>query len=143
MMERFYRHIIYMVVTLLVFVSCQQSRHHLSSQEQDVNWTDSAYTLYKQIERYANLDIQDSLISETPHVLTFCREHEQWYWYYYTWCIMAETLTWNNRFDEAMAEAKNMHDDALKRHDGFGQALAYRVMALVYGVKGDLSMAVD
>jgi len=143
MMKRGLRHVIYMVVTLLVFVSCQQSRHHLSSQEQDVNWTDSAYTLYKQIERYANLDIQDSLISETPHVLTFCREHEQWYWYYYTWCIMAETLTWNNRFDEAMAEAKNMHDDALKRHDGFGQALANRVIALVYGVKGDMSMAVD
>ena len=143
MMERFYRHIIYMVVTLLVCVSCQQGHHQLSSQNQDVNWTDSAYALYKQIERYANLDIQDSLVSETPRVLTFCREHEQWYWYYYTWCIMSETLTWNNRFDEAMTEAKNMHDDALKRHDGFGQALAYRVMALVYGVKGDLSMAVD
>ena len=134
----------FLLWSVLVLVSCQPSYTDPSKEKsQEVNWADSAYVRYKQIERYANLDIRDSLMSEAPCALNFCRQHKQWYWYYYTWCIMSETLAWNNSLDDAIAEAKKMHSDALSRHDDFGQAMAYRVTALVYGIKSDMPTAVN
>ena len=138
--------VFYCIACLLLAVcSCQQrpSADSSADQETTVNWHDSALHVYKTIERYANLDIQDSLDSETPRALAFFREHQEWYFYYYSWCILAETYTWNDRFNDALAEAERMHEDALQRDNGFGQAMANRVIGLVYGVNGDFPTAID
>lgn len=141
------KHLFFCCITclLLVCISCEQrpSANLSTNQETTTNWEDSARQVFMDIERYANLDRQDSLDSETPRALDFFRMHEEWYLYYYSWCILAETYTWNDRFDDALAEAGQMHEDALQRNNDFGLSMADRVIGLVYGVQGDFPTAVE
>lgn len=107
-----------------------------------IDWKDSALKVYLPLEHYYFVGEEDSLLMVAPQVLDFCREHEVWWVYYVAWERKAEMFVWQGEYDRATEEAEAMRQDAVKRGNDYGQALAYHVMAQGYGVQDNYDEAV-
>ena len=119
-----------------VLLSCTTRDGSSSAAETDgvaYDWEDSAFVRYKTVERYFNDNEHDSVMSYAPIVMDFCREHEQWKWYYYAWETMIEDCVWYGDLKTANSEAQLMYDDAKQRGDAGGQAWASYLMGISYG----------
>ncbi len=112
-------------------VSCQ---HGSSNQAipTEVNWADSAFTRLQKSRYYYNNNLHDSLYEQVAHDLKFHREHEQWEYYYYTWWILANDYTFSGHADLALTAVNSMYQDARKRNNSYGLAVASDAMGLAY-----------
>lgn len=108
-----------------------------------INWEDSALSVYRPLENFYNHGETDSVEAVWPAVRDFCREHKVWWVYYTAWERKAEIHAWDSGFEQAAADAEEMRRDAVSRNDGFGQAMAYLVLAQSYGIQGDFADAAN
>jgi len=83
----------------------------------------------------------DSVEAAWPEVKDFSREHEVWWIYYSAWARKAEANVWAGDFERAAADAEAMRQDAESRSNGYGQAMAYYVMAQGYAVQDNFDEA--
>ena len=96
------------------------------------NWKDSARKHFAVLAYYYNNNIHDSLVEAIPAELEFCAEHELWYDYYDTWMMLGEEYSFYGEQRKAIEIAQEIHDDAIKRNNGYGLAGAEFIKALVY-----------
>jgi signal transduction histidine kinase len=127
------------VFTISFALSCQQDKGgwFKHSTNKEIDWHDSAYKRYAEVERLFNDDQHDSLMALAPEVLSFLREHGEWDYYYITWQNMAEDHAWYNEYAEAAREAEAMQKDAIARNDSFGLALSYMTQGIAYLIQDD------
>ena len=126
------------VIVCGVWFSCTGSGSGSSSagsQESSkaVDWEDSAFQRYLVLEHYYNYLEHDSLMLCGPDVMAYCREHEQWKWYYNAWETMIEDCVWEGDLETANQEAQLMYADAKERGDTIGQAWASYLLGISYG----------
>ena len=100
--------------------------------ESNACWRDSAYALYQPMEILYFAGETDSVLMVAPRVMDFCSEHAEWTIYYTTWERKAEMWIWQSDYDRAAREAGQMRDDAERRNNSYGMAMAYYVMAQGY-----------
>ena len=98
-----------------------------------VDWEDSAFQRYLVLEHYYNAMEHDSLMLCAPDVMEYCREHEQWKWYYNAWETMIEDCVWEGDIETANREAQLMYDDAKEHNNLIGQAWASYLLGISYG----------
>ena len=127
------------VFTISFALSCQQDKGgwFKHSTNKEIDWHDSAYKRYAEVERLFNDDQHDSLMAIAPEVLSFLREHGEWDYYYITWQNRAEDHAWYNEYAEAAREAEAMQKDAVARNDSFGLALSYMTQGIAYLIQDD------
>ena len=129
------------VIVLLAIIpsSCQRvSKVVRASQSDTVNWSDSAKKMVIQVFHYYNNDLHDSLVMAVDATMKFCREHQLWHEYYKTWMKLGEEYieyTSTGQLDSALAEAQNMHSEAMNQGNDYGMMIADYIKALGYGAQ--------
>jgi serine phosphatase RsbU (regulator of sigma subunit) len=113
-------------------LSCRQGN---SVKLANVDDSLAANKLVKQIEDLYNDDENDSVYQYSPHVMAFCKEHEQWHQYYYAWTFLAMTYIWDNQPDVAIKEARQMQEEALASNNNYGLSKAYAVLGEAYAAQ--------
>ena len=131
------------LLALLAGCMSNHDRADNASTADGINWEDSALSVYRPLENFYNHGETDSVEAVWPAVRDFCREHKVWWVYYTAWERKAEIHAWDGGFDRAAADAEEMRRDAVSRNDGFGQAMAYLVLAQSYGIQGDFADAAN
>ena len=129
---------VFLVVFLLcVMVSCHQRGKLGDGQPSSVNWSDSSFKRLQQLRYFYNNNLHDSLYRQVPLDMAFHMKCEQWECYYYTWWILVNDLTFSGHADEALEEVNRMHEDATKRDNSYGIAVAEDAMGLAYAFQSN------
>ena len=127
-----------LLLSAIVSTSCQHDMKVAGIGNADsVNWKDSALQNHHMVIDYYNNNVHDSLVLIAEKNLKLCREHGLWHQYYETWTKLAEEYTCVGRPDSALAEAKEMHEEAMSQGDDYGIAGADFIKALVYNTQGN------
>ena len=103
-----------------------------ASQNDSINWTDSARKKYAVLTYYYNNNIHDTLVMKVPEVLEFCRKHELWNDYYDTWMLLGQEYNFCGESNKAVQIAQEIHSDATQRGQKYGLTVAEYIKALVY-----------
>lgn len=74
----------------------------------------------------------DSLLHETDIEMTWFKEHDMWERFYQTWQRKCSANHDMGRMQSALREARAMQDDAQRRNNNTGRAMAYKQMGVVY-----------
>jgi hypothetical protein len=106
-----------MLGTLLLITVVDCRRHDKADENED-----AAFKQFQIVERYYNDGATDSMEMAAPEVLAFCREREQWTWYYMAWQLWADLYVWDGDYHTGLDKATKMYDDATERKNTFGQA---------------------
>lgn len=121
-----------LVLTVLTAIGCGRQTERGSTAAVDTTTADSATVLMERVDHYYKNVEHDSLAQLTPVAMDYFRRHEQWQQYYTTWCLLVNDLVWNGQMDEGFKEARQMHQDAIERHNEFGLSEAYTAMGIAY-----------
>ena len=105
------------------------------------DWSKEALAVYRPMEAHFFNGQLDSVDAAWPAVRDFCRKHQVWWVYYAAWERKAETYVWAGDFERAAADAEAMRQDAERRGNGYGQAMAYYVLAQGYAVQDNFDEA--
>ena len=134
-------HFVIAFLLLIVTVACQQrsGNNTDATAESDsiakvkhLALVDSARRLYTGLAYYYNNNIHDSLVSELPAVLDFCRDNELWFDFYDTWMLLGEEYNFYGESNKAIQVAQEIHDDATERGNKYGMTAAEFIKGLVY-----------
>ena len=134
-------HFVIAFLLLIVTVACQQrsGNNTDATAESDsiakakhLALVDSARRLYTGLAYYYNNNIHDSLVSELPAVLNFCRDNELWFDFYDTWMLLGEEYNFYGESNKAIQVAQEIHDDATERGNKYGMTAAEFIKGLVY-----------
>ena len=134
-------HFVIAFLLLIVTVACQQrsGNNTNATAESDsiakakhLALVDSARRLYTGLAYYYNNNIHDSLVSELPAVLDFCRDNELWFDFYDTWMLLGEEYNFYGESNKAIQVAQEIHDDATERGNKYGMTAAEFIKGLVY-----------
>ena len=134
-------HFVIAFLLLIVTVACQQrsGNNTDATAESDsiakakhLALVDSARRLYTGLAYYYNNNIHDSLVSELPAVLDFCRDNELWFDFYDTWMLLGEEYNFYGESNKAIQVAQESHDDATERGNKYGMTAAEFIKGLVY-----------
>lgn len=134
-------HFVIAFLLLIVTVACQQrsGNNTDATAESDsiakakhLALVDSARRLYTGLAYYYNNNIHDSLVSELPAVLDFCRDNELWFDFYDTWMLLGEEYNFYGESNKAIQVAQEIHDDATERSNKYGMTAAEFIKGLVY-----------
>ena len=134
-------HFVIAFLLLIVTVACQQrsGNNTDATAESDsiakakhLALVDSARRLYTGLAYYYNNNIHDSLVSERPAVLDFCRDNELWFDFYDTWMLLGEEYNFYGESNKAIQVAQEIHDDATERGNKYGMTAAEFIKGLVY-----------
>ena len=134
-------HFVIAFLLLIVTVACQQrsGNNTDATAESDsiakakhLGLVDSARRLYTGLAYYYNNNIHDSLVSELPAVLDFCRDNELWFDFYDTWMLLGEEYNFYGESNKAIQVAQEIHDDATERGNKYGMTAAEFIKGLVY-----------
>ena len=134
-------HFVIAFLLLIVTVACQQrsGNNTDATAESDsiakakhLALVDSARRLYTGLAYYYNNNIHDSLVSELPAVLDFCRDNELWFDFYDTWMLLGEEYNFYGESNKAIQVAHEIHDDATERGNKYGMTAAEFIKGLVY-----------
>ena len=134
-------HFVIAFLLLIVTVACQQrsGNNTDATAESDsiakakhLALVDSARRLYTGLAYYYNNNIHDSLVSELPAVLDFCRDNELWFDFYDTWMLLGEEYNFCGESNKAIQVAQEIHDDATERGNKYGMTAAEFIKGLVY-----------
>lgn len=134
-------HFVIAFLLLIVTVACQQrsGNNTDATAESDsiakakhLALVDSARRLYTGLAYYYNNNIHDSLVSELPAVLDFCRDNELWFDFYDTWMLLGEEYIFYGESNKAIQVAQEIHDDATERGNKYGMTAAEFIKGLVY-----------
>jgi len=93
---------------------------------------DSARLLFDRVDHFYKRVEHDSLGRLAPVAMAFFERHELWRQYYTTWCLLVNDLVWSGKMDEGFAQARKMHQDAMRRDNAFGLSEAYTAMGVAY-----------
>lgn len=74
----------------------------------------------------------DSLLHETDIQMAWFKEHGMWDRFYQTWQRKCSANHDLGRMQSALREARNMQNDAQRRNNNTGRAMAYKQMGVVY-----------
>lgn len=134
-------HFVIAFLLLIVTIACQQrsGNNTDATAESDsiakakhLALVDSARRLYTGLAYYYNNNIHDSLVSELPAVLDFCRDNELWFDFYDTWMLLGEEYNFYGESNKAIQVAQEIHDDATERGNKYGMTAAEFIKGLVY-----------
>ena len=137
-------HFVIAFLLLIVTVACQQrsGNNTDATAESDsiakakhLALVDSARRLYTGLAYYYNNNIHDSLVSELPAVLDFCRDNELWFDFYDTWMLLGEEYNFCGEANKAIQVAQEIHDDATMRDNKYGLTVAEFLKGLAYDVQ--------
>lgn len=134
-------HFVIAFLLLIVTVACQQRSGNNTdvtaesdsiAKAKHLALVDSARRLYTGLAYYYNNNIHDSLVSELPAVLDFCRDNELWFDFYDTWMLLGEEYNFYGESNKAIQVAQEIHDDATERGNKYGMTAAEFIKGLVY-----------
>lgn len=81
---------------------------------------------------YYNYSLKDSLIDKTPEELAFMHDNKCWEQYYQTWSLLIIMYIINEKNNTGLRQEKLMYEDATKRKNKYGVALALYGMGMAY-----------
>lgn len=126
-----------MTVISLLNIGCQGKETTEVSEavveQKMINWEDSARVRYMVVEGYLQRHATDSLMLEADKVADFCKEHEQWRWYYYCRGAVALDLINQDEFVKALHEAEKINLEAVKQDmNPYGLAMSFQIFGRAY-----------
>ena len=84
------------------------------------------------LTHFYNCDLSDSIYEQTKPTLELLASINDWKSYYETWTILVDAYNFSGKTNTGLKEGQEMHNDAMKRDDKFGQGMAYYSMGNVY-----------
>ena len=90
-----------------------------------------------------NHTLDSMMLKEAPEHMKWFKEHGQWQRYYDTWDSKTNVYVYSGHLQTALREAKLILEDAQKRDNSFGRAIAYQLMGIIYETMGQYGEAVQ
>lgn len=120
------------ICCVMMVTACNRPTERSKTVAADTVAVDSSAWLMEQVDHYYKNVEHDSLATLTPIAMDFFSRNRQWQQYYTAWCLYVNDLVWNGQMDQGFAEARKMHEDAIKRNNAFGLSEAYTAMGIAY-----------
>ena len=98
---------------------------------------------WKKMVTLKNSSMTKELAEEAEIQMTWFHEHGQWDNYYRTWQLKANALCSLGKLQLALHETQRMLDDAKKRENTLGRAMAYKQIGVIYLNMKQTEPAVD
>ena len=98
---------------------------------------------WKKIVTLKNSSMTKELADEAEIQMTWFHRHSQWDNYYRTWQLKANALCSLGKLQLALHETQRMLDDAKKRENTLGRAMAYKQIGVIYLNMKQTEPAVD
>jgi signal transduction histidine kinase len=98
---------------------------------------------WKKIVTLKNSSMTKELAEEAEIQMTWFHKHGQWDNYYRTWQLKANSLCSLGKLQLALQETQRMLDDAKKRDNTLGRAMAYKQIGIIYLNMKQTEPAVD
>ena len=98
---------------------------------------------WKKMVTLKNSSMTKELAEEAEIQMTWFHKHGQWDNYYRTWQLKANSLCSLGKLQLALQETQRMLDDAKKRNNTLGRAMAYKQIGVVYLNMKQTEPAVD
>ena len=98
---------------------------------------------WKKIVTLKNSSMTKELADEAEIQMTWFHRHSQWDNYYRTWQLKANALCSLGKLQLALHETQRMLDDAKKRENTLGRAMAYKQIGIIYLNMKQTEPAVD
>ena len=126
--ERFYRYYSAMMVdsAILMLDKIIDLRHSVGDLEGEASARWNKIALLNNSARY------DTLLIVAEEQMEWFKEHDIWNRFYQAWQRKCSANHDMGRMQTALREARAMGDDAQKRNDNTGRAMAYKQMGIVY-----------
>ena len=96
------------------------------------NLKEEADARVTKLTHFYNCDLSDSIYEQTKPTLELLASLGDWKSYYETWTILVDSYNFSGKTNTGLKEVQEMHSDAMKRDDKFGQGMAYYSMGNVY-----------
>ena len=87
---------------------------------------------WKKIVALKNYSLTKELMEEAEVQMGWFRWHDQWDNYYRTWQLKANALSALGKLQQSLQETQRMLDDAQKRNNKLGRAMAYKQIGVIY-----------
>lgn len=107
-------------------------RQALEAARQSRNIADETLARERLAVSFYNRLMFDSLIVSAPEHLAYYEKVQDWEHYYYIWRIVVSAYIYSDRSNTALRECRKMYDDAQRRKNDYGIAMASHVMGLAY-----------
>ncbi len=98
---------------------------------------------WKKIVTLKNSSMTKELAEEADVQMTWFHSHGQWDNYYRSWQLKANALSSMGKLQLALQETQRMLDDAKKRDNTLGRAMAYKQIGIIYLNMKQTEPAVD
>ena len=107
-------------------------RQNLAAAQQAHSIADETIARERLAVSFYNRLMFDSLIVSAPDHLAYYEKVQDWEHYYYIWRIVVSAYLYSDRSNTALRECRKMYEDAQRRQNDYGIAMASHVMGLAY-----------
>ena len=105
---------------------------YIAEAQKQASTVDEMYGLKRLMCYYYNYDKDKQLHKELPDAMNKMIAYGYTDYYYELWSLMIEQHFYTEKIIQALSEAKELFDDAKKRKNGYGLAVANNLLGEIY-----------
>ena len=98
---------------------------------------------WRKMDLLKNLSLTEKQVEEAVVQMEWFRKHGQWDNYYRTWQLKTNALSALGKLKQSLQETQQMLDDAKKRNNKLGRAMAYKQIGVIYLNMKQTDLAVE
>ena len=98
---------------------------------------------WRKMDLLKNLSLTEKQAEEAVVQMEWFRKHGQWDNYYRTWQLKTNALSALGKLKQSLQETQQMLDDAKKRNNKLGRAMAYKQIGVIYLNMKQTDLAVE
>lgn len=91
-----------------------------------------AHARWKKIVTLKNSSLTKEMAEEAKVQMEWFGKHDEWDYYYRAWQLRANALSSMGKLQQSLQETQRMLDDAKKRDNNLGRAMAYKQIGVIY-----------
>ena len=113
-------------------VTLAEINARIKQEQQKGNVKNESEARWQRIVFLKNSSQTMALNEEAEVQMEWFRKHDEWDNYYRTWQLKANTLSALGKVQQSLQETQRMLDDAQKRNNKLGRAMAYKQIGVIY-----------
>ena len=113
-------------------VALAQINAQIRQEQQNGDIAKESEARWQKILTLKNFSMTKELSEEADVQMEWFRKYDQWDNYYRTWQLKANSLSSLGKVQQSLQETQRMLDDAQKRNNKLGRAMAYKQIGVIY-----------
>ena len=124
-------------------VTLAEIEQQIAREQKAGNVEEEGQARWRKMDLLKNLSLTEKQAEEAVVQMEWFRKHGQWDNYYRTWQLKTNALSALGKLKQSLQETQQMLDDAKKRNNKLGRAMAYKQIGVIYLNMKQTDLAVE